>query len=60
MIITKDLVGEEWAEWYFMTSMGRWQESSKLWETYLALDGSLNPKALSSKAKQQTRALLMG
>ena len=37
----EDIVGPEWAEWYALTPAGRLRESEKLWETYLALGGSL-------------------
>jgi len=40
----EDLVGAEWAEWYFMTPKQRWLESEKLWQTYLAHGGSLAPE----------------
>ncbi len=40
----EDLVGEEWAEWYRLTPQARFLESTKLWETYLALGGSLDPE----------------
>ncbi|HTL54153.1 MAG TPA: hypothetical protein VL361_00685, partial [Candidatus Limnocylindrales bacterium] len=40
----EELVGEEWAEWYRLTSVQRWLESEKLWQTYLALGGSLDPE----------------
>lgn len=43
-IRAEDLVGEEWAEWYRLTPLERWEESMKLWETYLALGGSLEPE----------------
>jgi hypothetical protein len=43
-IQAEDLVGEEWAEWYRMSPQERFAESSKLWETYLALGGSLEPE----------------
>jgi hypothetical protein len=39
-----ELVGEEWAEWYRLTPAERWQESEKLWATYLALGGTLDPE----------------
>jgi hypothetical protein len=39
-----ELVGEEWAEWYRLTPFQRWQETEKLWQTYLALGGSLDPE----------------
>jgi hypothetical protein len=44
MISAEELVGEEQAEWYSMTPMERWRESSKLWEVYLAMGGSLDPE----------------
>ncbi|MDX1953629.1 MAG: hypothetical protein SFY81_15770 [Verrucomicrobiota bacterium] len=44
MIQPEDLVGEEWAEWYRLTPLERWAESQKLWQTYLALGGSLDPE----------------
>ncbi|MGE0375957.1 MAG: hypothetical protein AB7I48_09210 [Planctomycetaceae bacterium] len=40
----EDLVGPEWAEWSAMTHQERWRESGKLWATYLALGGSLDPE----------------
>lgn len=40
----EELVGEEWAEWYRLTPQERFLESEKLWETYLALGGSLAPE----------------
>lgn len=44
MISAKEIVGEEWAEWYAMTPMERWEESGKLWAVYLSLGGSLDPE----------------
>jgi hypothetical protein len=44
LIDPEDLVGPEWAEWYRMTPAERWEASMKLWETYLALGGSLDPE----------------
>jgi hypothetical protein len=38
------IVGAEWAEWYALTPAERFRESEKLWETYLALGGSLEPE----------------
>ncbi|MDX2150672.1 MAG: hypothetical protein SFV54_08050 [Bryobacteraceae bacterium] len=38
------LVGAEWAEWYFLTPEERWRESSRLWEMYLAMGGTLEPE----------------
>ena len=40
----EEVAGEEWAEWYRLTPQERFLESSKLWETYLALGGSLEPE----------------
>jgi hypothetical protein len=45
MIDPEDLVGGEWADWYRLTPLQRWQESEKLWQTYLALGGSLDPES---------------
>ena len=44
MISAEELVGEEWAEWYRLTPAQRWTETSRLWQTYLALGGSLEPE----------------
>ena len=44
MIQPDELVGGEWAEWYRLTPVQRWLESEKLWQTYLALGGSLDPE----------------
>ena len=38
-----DVTDPEWIEWYLLTPQERWRESQKLWETYLALGGSLEP-----------------
>jgi hypothetical protein len=43
-IKAEDLVGEEWAEWYRMTPVERFRASERLWETYLALGGLLEPE----------------
>ena len=43
-IRAEDLVGAEWAEWYRLTPEERFHESMKLWDTYLALGGSLDPE----------------
>ena len=40
----EDLVGAEWTDWYRLTPAERFLESMKLWETYLALGGSLEPE----------------
>jgi hypothetical protein len=40
---TDDLI-DEWEEWYRLTPLQRWEESQKLWPTYFALGGSLDPE----------------
>ena len=37
-------MGDEWAEWYRLTPAERFIESMRLWETWLALGGSLEPE----------------
>jgi hypothetical protein len=44
MIEIEDIVEPEWAEWYRMTPQERWRESEKLWATFIALGGSLEPE----------------
>ena len=44
MIQPEELVGGEWADWYRLTPVQRWAESEKLWQTYIALGGSLDPE----------------
>lgn len=44
MIDWDELVGEEWSEWYTMTPIQRLEASSRLWQTYLELGGSLDPE----------------
>ena len=44
MIDLRDIVGDEWAEWYRLTPLERIEESSRLWETYLELGGSFDPE----------------
>lgn len=39
-----EYLGEEWAEWAAMTPRERWDESSRLWDHYLSLGGSLDPE----------------
>jgi len=58
--LAEDIAGEEWAEWYRLTPRERFAESMKLWDAYLALGGSLEPRALSSMRKNGVQALLMG
>jgi len=40
----EDLHGPEWAEWCRLTPQERWRESQRLWQTFLALGGSLDPE----------------
>jgi hypothetical protein len=44
MVDPEELRGPEWAEWYRLTPQERWAESEKLWSTFLALGGSLDPE----------------
>ncbi|MBC8867816.1 MAG: hypothetical protein H8E44_00265 [Planctomycetes bacterium] len=44
MIEIEDICDPEWAEWYRLTPEQRWTETQKLWDTYLALGGSLDPE----------------
>ena len=44
MIIAEELVGEEGVEWYRLTPAQRWTETSRLWQIYLSLGGSLDPE----------------
>ncbi len=43
-ITAEELVGEELADWYALTPMELWRESSKMWEIYLSMGGSLDPE----------------
>ena len=44
MIEPEDIYDPELAEWIRMTPQQRWAETEKLWTTYLALGGSLDPE----------------
>lgn len=44
MIQAEDIVDDEWAEWYRMTPLERWEASGELWEHYLRIGGSLDPE----------------
>ena len=44
VIQPKQVVDDEWAEWYRLTPVQRWLESEKLWQIYLAFGGSLDPE----------------
>jgi len=42
---SQNLLGaDEWAAWYALSPLERLEESSKLWQTYLELGGSLDPE----------------
>lgn len=38
-------VGPEWFAWYRLTPEKRWEESARLWQTYIELGGTLDPIA---------------
>ena len=44
MIAFESFCDPEWIEWYRLTPQQRWAESERLWATYLALGGSLDPE----------------
>ena len=47
MKLTRDTVldiDDEWLEWYNLTPRERWRETSRLWEYYLSVGGSLDPE----------------
>jgi hypothetical protein len=44
MLRAEDVAGPEWADWYALSPQQRFLESEKLWRTYLALGGSLDPE----------------
>ena len=44
VIDIEDVCGPEWAEWYLLSPQERWDQSAKLWSTYLSLGGSLDPE----------------
>ena len=43
-VCAEEIVGHEWAEWYILSPGERFLESARLWETYLAFGGSLEPE----------------
>ena len=45
MVTMEELVGEEWADWYRLTPIQLWLETQKLWQSYLAFGGSLDPES---------------
>ena len=38
------IAGSEWAAWYALSPLERWEASQRLWIEYLALGGSLDPE----------------
>ena len=44
LIPIEQVVEPEWADWYRMTPAQRGAESARLWDTFLALGGSLDPE----------------
>jgi hypothetical protein len=44
MLSMESICEEEWQEWYRMRPQDRWLESERLWGTFLALGGSLDPE----------------
>jgi hypothetical protein len=43
--VLERVVEPEWREWYSLSPQERWAESAKLWRTFSALGGSLDPDA---------------
>ena len=39
-----DLWPEEWVAWFHLSPRERWNESSRLWQIFLTLGGSLDPE----------------
>lgn len=35
---------DSWLEWYRLSPLERWEESSKMWQFYLQIGGSLDPE----------------
>ena len=40
----EDLWPEEWVAWFYLSPRERWDESSRLWHTFLILGGTLDPE----------------
>jgi len=40
----RDLVGDEWAEWFALSPAERWKRSKVLWTIFLEHGGSLDPE----------------
>jgi hypothetical protein len=39
-----DEIPAEWLDWYHLTPAERWEHSTRLWETFRTLGGSLEPE----------------
>ena len=40
----RDIVGDEWAEWFALSPQERWKRTEQLWVNFLSLGGSLDPE----------------
>lgn len=40
----RDLVGDEWAEWFALSPQQRWQQTEVLWTIFIDSGGSLDPE----------------
>jgi hypothetical protein len=44
MLRAEDVCEGEWAEWYLLPALVRWQQSMQMLEAFLAMGGSLDPE----------------
>ena len=42
--LAEEIAGPEWAEWYLLSPIQRWEASQRLWTDYVNLGGSLDPE----------------
>lgn len=40
----RDVVGDEWAEWFALSPIERWRQTDILWQIFLDSGGSLDPE----------------
>lgn len=40
----RDVVGDEWAEWFALSPLERWKQTDILWQIFLDSGGSLDPE----------------
>ena len=40
----RDLVGDEWAEWFALSPQERWAQTDILWTMFIESGGSLDPE----------------